>query len=283
MTASAVAQRIRRLEADSVIRLVLVSDFDVIGCDLLFTLGLHVQGRSADAVAEDMAKLPQIFSCNTMHGRYNVEALVALKDVEELRSFVEVDLPSIKGVSEVHFDVVVEMLKYEFTVVPFVSESAPAPIASPILDELDRQIIERLSIDARKSNRAIASELDITEGTVRSRLKRLRDAELIRFTALANAQKIGMSNSFFIRIQVDIDRIREVADKITTLPGAACVIVLAGAHNILVIGELHGPDQPNSSLDAMYAMPGVRSIETSSTVRAVKYNSQIAKILPHHI
>lgn len=283
ITATAAAQRIRRLERDGLIRLVLVSDFAVIGCDLLFTLGLHVHGRRAEEVAEELARLPEVFSSSTMLGRYNVEALVALASIEELQKFVEKDLPSIAGISEVHFDIVVDMIKYEFTVVPFVSTTPRSPIPSPLLDDLDRQIIGQLSVDARKSNRAVASELDVTEGTVRSRLKRLRDAELIRFTVLTNASKIGRANSFFVRICVEIDKIRSVADQIAELPGAACVIITAGTFNILVVGELLGEDTQDSSLDAIYLIPGVRSIETSSIVRSVKYNSQIAKILPHHV
>jgi Lrp/AsnC family transcriptional regulator for asnA, asnC and gidA len=41
------------------------------------------------------------------------------------------------------------------------------------LDEVDRQIVARLSRDARISNRQIASELGVTEGTVRARVKRM--------------------------------------------------------------------------------------------------------------
>jgi len=280
ITAGAVAQRIRKLEKGDYIRLVLVSDFAVIGCDFLFAIGIHVHGRTADAVAEDLARLPEVFSCTTMLGRYNVEALVALSGMDELRVFVETELANIPGISEAHFDIVVDMLKYEFSIVPFVSETARAPIASPLLDDLDREIIERLSVDARKSNRAVASELDITEGTVRTRLKRLRDAELIRFTALTNSHKVGLANSFFMRLCVDMDRVRSVADQLAKLPSAACVIITAGTHNILVIGDLMSAASQNSSLDQVYTLPGVRSVETSSIVRSVKYNSQIAKILP---
>lgn len=282
IAAGAVAQRIRKLEQGEYIRLVLVSDFAVIGCDLLFSIGIHVHGRSADHVAEDLARLPEVFSCTTMLGRYNVEALVALSGMDELREFVETELANIPGISEAHFDIVVDMLKYEFSIVPFVSETVRAPIASPLLDDLDREIVARLSVDARKSNRAVASELGITEGTVRSRLKRLRDAELIRFTALTNSHKVGKANSFFMRLCVDIDKVRSVADQLAKLPSAACVIITAGTHNILVIGDLMSTDAPSSSLDAMYTLPGVRSVETSSIVRSVKYNSQIAKILPSH-
>ena len=42
------------------------------------------------------------------------------------------------------------------------------------LDDLDRQLIEILGRDARVSNRKIAGDLGVTEGTVRGRIKRLQ-------------------------------------------------------------------------------------------------------------
>ena len=55
------------------------------------------------------------------------------------------------------------------------------------LDELDHKIIERLGHDARVSNREIGREFDLTEGTIRSLLKRLLDNRVIRVAAVTNA------------------------------------------------------------------------------------------------
>ena len=48
------------------------------------------------------------------------------------------------------------------------------------LDEADQAIVERLSRDARVSNREIAEQLGVTEGTVRARAKRMEEEKLIR-------------------------------------------------------------------------------------------------------
>ena len=42
------------------------------------------------------------------------------------------------------------------------------------IDKIDRKILECLSEDARVSNREIANEMDLTEGTVRGRIKSLQ-------------------------------------------------------------------------------------------------------------
>jgi Lrp/AsnC family leucine-responsive transcriptional regulator len=117
VTSAAIGQRLRRLEREDVLRIVLVSDFALTGADLLLAVGIHVHGRSARSVAADLARLPQVFSASTMMGRYNVEALVALSGVDALRGFVEDELARIDGIAEINFDVAIDMLKYEFNVV----------------------------------------------------------------------------------------------------------------------------------------------------------------------
>ena len=58
------------------------------------------------------------------------------------------------------------------------------------IDDLDQKIIQLLSTDARLSNRKIATQLGFTEGTIRSRVKRLEDENFIRFTAVTNMSMV---------------------------------------------------------------------------------------------
>ncbi|WP_062121720.1 Lrp/AsnC family transcriptional regulator [Sphingobium herbicidovorans] len=55
------------------------------------------------------------------------------------------------------------------------------------LDPIDQEIVQRLSHDARISNRSIAKEVGITEGTVRQRIKRLQKDGLIQFTVVTDS------------------------------------------------------------------------------------------------
>ena len=59
--------------------------------------------------------------------------------------------------------------------------------------ELEKGIgvgVERLARDARSSNRAIARELAVTEGTIRTRIRRLLDEKIIRITAVSNVNRL---------------------------------------------------------------------------------------------
>jgi Lrp/AsnC family transcriptional regulator for asnA, asnC and gidA len=119
LSPAAVGARVRRLEKEKMLRIVVVADFDVIGCELLLAVGIRAERRDPRLVARDLAALPQVFSCSLMAGTYNIEALVALRSVEALKDFMEISLAQISGIGEFSAEVVVDMLKYEFDVVPF--------------------------------------------------------------------------------------------------------------------------------------------------------------------
>ena len=72
-----------------------------------------------------------------------------------------------------------------------------------LLDDLDRRILDRLAQDARISNRRVAEELGVTEGTVRARIKRMQDERQIRITALTNIRKLANPSLAFIWIEVE--------------------------------------------------------------------------------
>lgn len=147
------------------------------------------------------------------------------------------------------------------------------------IDSLDRQLIEILSRDARVSNRKIAADLGVTEGTVRGRVRRLQQEKLIAFTAITSFELDDQTRLAFIGIQADVVQVKSVAEEIAKLPAVNAVMIMMGRFNILAFCLF-------SELDKLYdiasnqilAIEGVHHVETSIAVRTVKYNARIARI-----
>ena len=59
------------------------------------------------------------------------------------------------------------------------------------MDELDQRIIGLLQMDGRASNAALARELGVTEGTIRRRVSRLIQEDVISIAAVPNIQKLN--------------------------------------------------------------------------------------------
>jgi DNA-binding Lrp family transcriptional regulator len=152
-------------------------------------------------------------------------------------------------------------------------------MSAPQLDDLDRQLIEILSHDARISNRKIATELGVTEGTVRGRIKRLQQDRMIAFTAITSFGLERATKLAFVGIQAEVENLKRIARDVADLSGVNGVLITLGRFNILAIclfsdlEELH-----NIASEQILAIPGVHHVETSIAVKTVKYNARVVKI-----
>ena len=154
-------------------------------------------------------------------------------------------------------------------------------MASPALDALDAQLIDMLSRDARVSNRRIAAELGVTEGTVRGRIKRLQQDGLIAFTAITGFEMGKRSRLAFINVQADVDKVREVARVISELPSINAVLITMGQFNITAMCLIDELDTlVEIASDQILSLDGVHHVETSIAVKTAKYNARMAKITP---
>jgi DNA-binding Lrp family transcriptional regulator len=148
------------------------------------------------------------------------------------------------------------------------------------LDKLDQGIVEKLARDARISNRAIAAELGVTEGTIRTRIKRLQNEGLIQFTVVTDFRMAGSPNLCMMGIDADPSHISDLASSLSEIPEITCVIVLLGRYSLLAMGLFNNIEQLNDLVtERIRPLTGVQRVETSISVHNLKYEAGIAKIM----
>jgi Lrp/AsnC family transcriptional regulator for asnA, asnC and gidA len=112
------------------------------------------------------------------------------------------------------------------------------------LDDLDRQIIDRLAQDARISNRAIARELAVTEGTIRARLKRLLEEKIIRITAVANVDRLTKPLVALLWIDVEHSSdLQQVAGALANQPQISYVATMLGRCDVMAVALVEDGDR----------------------------------------
>lgn len=99
-------------------RVVAVTDFAAHGYNVIIALGVKVQGRNVRDVGRDLAELPEILSVNIMNGEHDIELLVALHDFSEVQTFLFDHIAAIEGVAHIASGIAVDIVKFEFNVVP---------------------------------------------------------------------------------------------------------------------------------------------------------------------
>lgn len=104
------------------------------------------------------------------------------------------------------------------------------------LDDIDRKIIARLANDARVSNRKIALELGVAEGTVRARIRRLLENKAIRVTAVTNMSQRTSPTLVLLWIEVDkASHVATVTEKLRAIREVTFVSVMVGRADILAM------------------------------------------------
>jgi DNA-binding Lrp family transcriptional regulator len=152
-------------------------------------------------------------------------------------------------------------------------------MSAPLLDELDGRIIGVLSKDARVSNRRIAALLGVTEGTIRSRVRRLEQDNLIRLTAVTNVASVGSPKVVLIWIQAEHSKVKQLCTQMAEMTEIRSVIVLLGRCDILAIGLFSSlEDVIEVANNRILSLPGVRHVETSVAVKTLKYDHRAARI-----
>jgi Lrp/AsnC family leucine-responsive transcriptional regulator len=140
------------------------------------------------------------------------------------------------------------------------------PQEEPILDDLDRRILNILQIDASQTNAELAKLVHISPPTCLRRVKQLREKGVIeRQVAIVAPDKVGARLSAIVEITLDVqaaDRMAEfervVADEAAVLQ---CYRVSPGPDFVLVVQVADMP--------AYHALAH-RLFTTHSNVRNVK-------------
>ena len=110
------------------------------------------------------------------------------------------------------------------------------------MDELDRKIIALLQVDGRASNAKIAREVGVSEGTVRRRLRRLIQDDVVKVVAVPNLEKMGYGTTALIGLQTRPGKSDEVAEALARLEEVHYAAITTGAYDIFVWAGLESAE-----------------------------------------
>ncbi len=149
-----------------------------------------------------------------------------------------------------------------------------------MIDDIDRKILQHLSVDGRKSNREIANELGLGEGTVRGRIKRMQENNIIKIMALTSFTGPDRPQLAYIGVRADLSHVKETAERIAQLSFVRFVATMLGRYDILVITLVKdGSELVDLVNEQIMTLPGVRHADTTLAVKGLKYDYRWGRIL----
>lgn len=137
-------------------------------------------------------------------------------------------------------------------------------------DDIDRRIIGHLQEDGRRPYTTIARDLGLSEAGVRQRVGRLIRNKVIQIVAVSDPLDLGYMRAEVL-LQVEGDRIADVAAALVAMPQVDFVAMCAGTHD--VSANLVCRDQEELLellIHRIRGIPGVRHTETSVYLKVAK-------------
>ena len=101
------------------------------------------------------------------------------------------------------------------------------------IDEMNISIIKQLR-DGRKSYSAIADELSVTENTVRSRVNKLIEENVLEITGLVAPESIPSVQIVIMGVKLKTMDLGRKAEEFTRLKGVISAAVITGRYDLLV-------------------------------------------------
>ena len=148
------------------------------------------------------------------------------------------------------------------------------------LDNIDKKIIQLMGADARMSNHQMAAVIGVSEGTVRNRVKKLINNEVIKISVINNINRMENPSLAFVGLDVETRAKDSVAKALSKMKEVRFVSSLIGRHDLMAFVLAEDVTKLSKVLyEEISSLTGVRFSESSIGLKYYKYDYRWARIL----
>jgi len=140
------------------------------------------------------------------------------------------------------------------------------------IDSTDIQIVEILQENARVTNADVARQLSVSESTVRRRIDKLLEKDVIRIKAVADPFKLGYVVIVIVGLWVDKAHLRAAEEFLCELAEVRFVGVTMGSYDIMLEAWFRSSDEMVFFLtETLASVPSVGRTDSFQVIRLSKY------------
>jgi Lrp/AsnC family transcriptional regulator for asnA, asnC and gidA len=140
-----------------------------------------------------------------------------------------------------------------------------------MVDDFDRKLIVELQKNGREGYVALARKLKVVEGTVRKRTKNLIGKDIIKIVAVPNVRKLGYGFISIMGLQVRMEDLRKVADKLAKDQHVCYLAFVTGRYDLIAIVLTQSPEELSQFIEKeISAIPSILRTETFINLDIIK-------------
>ena len=150
------------------------------------------------------------------------------------------------------------------------------------LDKIDLDIIELLRQDGRKPFTDVAKKLGISEGTVRNRVGRLVDEQVLQIVGMVDPLRLGYDAPAMIGVTIQPQELEKAAAIIGQFPEVSYLVMVSGEYDLIV--EVMCRDRVHLASflnEKLRKVSGVLRTQTFLILRMYKLSYSAVPFLPH--
>lgn len=139
------------------------------------------------------------------------------------------------------------------------------------IDKIDQDIMAILQKNSRVTNTEIARRLDVSEGTVRNRIKKLVDNRVIRNIAVVNPESLGYQVHVIVGIQVEYQKMQAITEQLKQKDPVHFVGMAAGRYDLMVIAFFRNTEEQLAFFsEELACIDGIVRLETFTILKMLK-------------
>lgn len=140
-----------------------------------------------------------------------------------------------------------------------------------MVDNFDIKLIQELQKDGRQSYVDLARKLGVVEGTVRKKVKRLVDRDIMRIIAVPNVRELGFNFITVIGLQVTTTELRKVAEKLARNPHVCYLAYVTGRYDLIAFVIAESTEVHTRIIESqIMSISGILRTETFVNLEVIK-------------
>ncbi|WP_245727759.1 Lrp/AsnC family transcriptional regulator [Streptomyces vietnamensis] len=275
-----VARRLERMTADGRVAFAaaLIPEYRYEG--VTAEIAVRCAPGRVHEVALTLAALDETRSVEVATGALDVFVELHAADHDALLTLVDTVIGRLDGVVDIHSAMVLRLLLTASDWAPYDDEptdvrrhaiegtALPEP---PVVDELDRRLVELLRRDARMSTTRLARELSVGETTARRRLARLTASHVLHLRLHADPAVLGYPVEARFRLGVPHRELDPAIRLLAREPALRHLVVTSGGTSLLGYSSHRDTRDFQEFTARVFArLEGVTSTETALLMRTYK-------------
>jgi Lrp/AsnC family transcriptional regulator for asnA, asnC and gidA len=253
-------------------------NFGHFGFEALATLLISVNAQQIEQVMEFMGKITEVRAYRQYNSVYNVRATTTLRDLNELdhvKQVIKQKLPTI-GL-KTYIWTGVRNIPENLNLTGILKDTNEGnqrnlgkatflPKHGTAIDELDKQIVEKLTLNGRASFTQISKQLGISTDTVVKRYHKLREKGALKVSIQINPNKIGYTSILDFNIAFTTPGVlsHSVVESLAKIPDIIIITKTSGDYDLQVTAMIRDIAESFAIQDQISRISGVTKIEVSA-------------------